>query len=174
MQISELKKAAEEFVDISVSDELVLNGLREALSWLAVRSYLVDTITKDFEGGKKYQLPKKFLRVIKVEKPKENEIYRHYLIDGNMIRFREDGEYRIYAERAPYYPESVDEYLELHPMLISKMQKYLQGYIMLAKDVNPQYGQQLIHEYFPQEVDLAVTQLKRGQKSPTKWTVKRK
>jgi len=174
MELSEIKESVEEFVDVSLNDETIINGAREALSLMAVRSFLVDTVTDEFEADEKYELPDEFVRVIKVEKPDENKVIDYWKVDGNMIRFRDDGKYRIYAHRSSHMPKSIEDDISLHPMLIEKVKKYLQGYVMVAHDIDREYGMQVMHELFLQEVQLAINEIKRGQKSPAQWRVKRK
>jgi len=171
MQVQDIADSVEEFLDVSMSKETAIQGVREALNWMSVRNFLVDTITKEFEGDTKYKLPPEYINVIKVEKPEKNELYFNYKIDGNMIRFKDEGTYRIYAIRSITMPDSMDTNIDIHPMLLEIVKKYLRGYVMVSEGIDKQQGRAIMYEMFPQEISMAVSKIKGGQKSPAQFRI---
>lgn len=152
--------------------DLVIDAIQSAINWLGNKGYIIDKIDIEAEPDGFYEFPEDIIRVIKVEIPAENKYYYSYIIDGNLIRFQDKNEYRIFAEKHPFKYQNRHEEIPMHPMLQGCVEDYVKGYCKLSIDDTSQDGHRLIQE-FKENSAKAYQVLKRGQKTPAKVRVQR-
>ena len=157
----------------TVADEQIMDAIEEAINWLSRMGFLIDTIEKEYEGKDFYELPEDLIAIFKVEDVEEETYLRDYKIDGNLIRFAEDGKYRLFAERQPKVPESMNDELEMHDSLQYAVLDYVKGFCKVSIDDTSQDGHRLMQK-FQQDALKAYQFLKRGQNTPTSWAVRRR
>lgn len=167
---NEIKDKIERFFDIKVNSKLIIDGIQEAINWLGNMGYIIDTILLEAEEETFIGLPVNLIRIIKVENLDENEYCYDYKVDGDLIRFKEEGNYRIFAERHPSEITSLDEELSMHSMLSNCILTYVKGFIKLSNDDENKVGWEYIKK-FQQDSIKAYQLLKRNQSNPTKWKV---
>lgn len=168
---NDIKDKADRYTSADITEDTIIDAIQDAFNWLGSKGYIIDTLLlEDIDADTFYSLPKDLVRIIKVEKPEENEYYYDYLIDGNMIRFGSEGTYRIFAERNPPMVNDMTTELPLHPMLANCVSNYAKGYAKVSIDDTSEDGHRLLQQ-FRQDAMLAYNTLKRNQSSPTQWKV---
>lgn len=173
MNPKQIKERVERYTDMTFKDELILDFINEAVNKLGAKNYLIDTINMEFEGKDFYELPKEWIRVIKVEDIDKEVYYYNFLIDGNQIRFKDEGNYRIFAERHPFVVDDMNEDLPMHRMLAECIITYVKASIRMRNSEQNEAGWRQREEFW-KESELAYRTLKRGQDNPVKWVVRRK
>lgn len=176
MNGQEIKDKVERYLDMTLKDNLIIDGIQEAINKLGIKGHVIDTILLEeieIEEGEFYNMPSDWIRVIKVEKPDDNEYYYNYLIDGDLIRFQEVNKYRIFAQKHPFKYNDLDDNIDLHPMLVSCILDYVKGFVRLTNTDQNKVAWQYVRKF--EEDTLQVYQLiKRDQKAPSRVRVDRK
>ena len=170
---NDIKSKISRYVGKEPDDDIVLDAIEDAINKLGNMGYIIDTIA--FEGAEKnefYKLPKDLIRIVKVEKLNEDKYYLNYLVDGIRIRFGDDGDYRIFAEKHPQQLDSLNDEIEMHPMLQNCVKNYAIGYVKVSIDDTSEDGHRL-KEQFMQYAERAYRTLKRNEKTPSKIRVER-
>jgi hypothetical protein len=167
---NDIKDKVERYTDMTLSEDKILDGINEAINWLGNMNYIIDVIAVSPEAKKEYDLPLDLIKILSIEDTEDDVYYENYLIDGNIIRFKVEGDYRIYAQRHPNKIDSISKELPLHPMLENCIITYVKGYIKLANDDENKIGWNYI-EKFERDAQKAYQTLKRNQKTLTKVTV---
>lgn len=166
----DIKDKVERYTNMSVSDELILDAINEAINWLGNMNYIIDVITISPKAEEEYQLPPDLIKIMSIEDTEEDVYYQNYLIDGDIIRFKDEGEYKIYAQRNPNEIDSISEELPLHSMLQACVLNYAKGYTKVTRDDTSEDGHRLL-EKFEKDATKAYEVLKRNQKTQSKVTV---
>lgn len=162
----DIKEKIERYTDLTLRREKILDGIQEAINKLGVRNHIIDTIDIEAEKEQPYEMPKNFIQVIKVEIPEESKYYYNYMIDGNLIRFKNGNKYRIFSQKHPFDYENLNEELKIHPMLQSCILTYVKGFVRLSNNEGNEVGWNYIKQ-FNEESREAYQILKRDQKSPS-------
>jgi len=162
---TEIQTKAERYIDADISDNSILDGIEEFLNWLGNKGYVEGTILLDVEEDTFYTLPYNIIRITKIEDPEEDEFYYNYIVDGDKIRFGDEGTYRIFAKKHPSISALADS-LGLHLMLEGATLKYVKGYCKLEIDDTSQDGARLVTEA-KEDATRAYQILKRNQKEPS-------
>lgn len=159
------------FVDVNVGEDQVMDGIEEAINWLGVYAYAIDKIDMTGSEGKKvYDLPDNIILIMYVEDIEEEEYYYNYLVTGNEIRFKDDGNYYVVAQVQPEMIENIDDEISLHPMLQNCILTYVKGFVKMANDDESEVSWRYI-EKFERDAMRAYEALKRNQKTPTEVKV---
>ena len=143
----DIKEKVERYINGIVDDNIIIDGIQEAINHLGIKGRVVDTIEVEAESGEVYDLPSDIIRVIKVEIKDENKYYYNYMIDGLMIRFQEEGIYTIYAKKHPFVVGNINIELELHPILENCVLDYVKGFAKLVFDDNSVDGLRLTEKF---------------------------
>jgi hypothetical protein len=134
---TDLKNKAERFLNLQIKDSVALDGIQEALNWLGSMGYAIDTITYyDAEEDTFYGLPDELIEVIKIETTNDSGdkiYYNNYIIDGDMIRFGEEGDYVMFAKKKPKL-EDIGDDLNVHTLIQYAVLSYLKGFILIKND----------------------------------------
>ena len=157
----------------NVEDNQIIDAIEEAINWLGRMGYLIDTVIMEYEGKKFYHLPQDLISVLKVEDVEEETYFSDYKIDGNLIRFAEDGKYRIFAERQPKVPGGMEDELKMHASLQYAVLDYVKGFCKVSIDDRSEDGHRLMQK-FQQDSLKAYQAIKRGRNSPANWKVIRR
>lgn len=167
---NDIKDKVERYTDMTVSDDLILDAINEAISWLGNMNYIIDVITISPEAEKEYGLPSDLIKILSIEDTEKDFYYENYLIDGNIIRFKDEGNYMIYAQRNPDEIDRMSKELPLHSMLQSCILNYVKGYAKVTIDDTSEDGHRLLQK-FEQDSVKAYQTLTRNQKTPSKVRV---
>ena len=174
MTPNEIKEKVERYLNRDNVDlNSITDGIEEAMNWLGNMGYLINTINMVVEAEEFYELPEDLISILKIEDPEKKEIVTDYIVDGNLIRFKEQGEYRVFAERQPLTPLDESTELELHIMLQYCVLDYVKGFCKVSIDDTSQDGHRLMQK-FQQDSLKAYQAIKRGRNSPTNWKVIRR
>lgn len=174
MTPEEIKTKVERYTKKSDIDiDYIMDAIEESINWLSNMGYIIDSIKDNYDAKEFYELPNDIVGLIKVEDVEEDEMVEDYVVDGNLIRFGEEGEYRIFAERQPKIPSSSDEELELHPSLQYAILDYTKGFIKVSTDDRSEDGHRLMQKFQEDSVKFYQS-IVRGKNNVTSWTVKRR
>lgn len=166
----DILEKAERYIGRKPDELVVIDGIQEAINWLGNKGYIIDTINVNATAKQRYDLPSDLIRIIKIENQKENKYYYNYILDGNRIRFGDDGEYKIFAEKHPFLIENIDKDLNLHSMLEGCVLTYVKGHCKVVLDDTSEDGHRLLKK-FKEDAVMAYRTLKRGQANPSKVKV---
>jgi len=168
---TEVKNKVERYINTTCDEDLILDAIEDAINWLGSMGYIIDTVLLEgVEADEFYELPSDLIKVLKVEKPDDKEYYYDYLIDGDLIRFADDGKYRIFAQKNPSMISAIGDELNMHPMLENCIVTYAKGFIKVTIDDSSQDGHRLLQKFEKDSLKAYLT-LKRNQKTPANFSV---